>query len=119
MIFVGSQGGRCRTWSASARKRRPSSAMSSSPWSPWSPSFPSARTVSAVPSTKILRFSTGHLPAASVSREFDLVPNECIIERWPRYEARRSGIGREGGSWSFDFYADVKNVCTAPWKGEH
>jgi aminomuconate-semialdehyde/2-hydroxymuconate-6-semialdehyde dehydrogenase len=29
--------------------------------------------------------------------------------------ARRSGIGREGGVWSFDFYADVKNVCTAPW----
>ena len=35
--------------------------------------------------------------------------------------ARRSaaratrGIGREGGAWSFDFYADVKNVCTAPW----
>jgi 5-carboxymethyl-2-hydroxymuconic-semialdehyde dehydrogenase len=26
----------------------------------------------------------------------------------------RSGIGREGGDWSFDFYADVKNVCTAP-----
>ena len=25
------------------------------------------------------------------------------------------GIGREGGPWSFDFYADVKNVCTAPW----
>ncbi|HWC71496.1 MAG TPA: aldehyde dehydrogenase [Actinomycetota bacterium] len=29
--------------------------------------------------------------------------------------ARGSGIGREGGPWSFDFYADVKNVCTAPW----
>ena len=29
--------------------------------------------------------------------------------------ARHSGIGREGGAWSFDFYADVKNVCTAPW----
>jgi 5-carboxymethyl-2-hydroxymuconic-semialdehyde dehydrogenase len=29
--------------------------------------------------------------------------------------ARRSGVGREGGPWSFDFYADVKNVCTAPW----
>jgi aminomuconate-semialdehyde/2-hydroxymuconate-6-semialdehyde dehydrogenase len=28
---------------------------------------------------------------------------------------RDSGIGREGGVWSFDFYADVKNVCTAPW----
>ena len=29
--------------------------------------------------------------------------------------SRNSGIGREGGIWSFDFYADVKNVCTAPW----
>jgi aminomuconate-semialdehyde/2-hydroxymuconate-6-semialdehyde dehydrogenase len=29
--------------------------------------------------------------------------------------ARSSGIGREGGVWSFDFYADVKNVCTASW----
>ncbi|MET0802224.1 MAG: aldehyde dehydrogenase [Actinomycetota bacterium] len=29
--------------------------------------------------------------------------------------ARGSGIGREGGRWSFDFYADVKTICTAPW----
>jgi 5-carboxymethyl-2-hydroxymuconic-semialdehyde dehydrogenase len=29
--------------------------------------------------------------------------------------AKGSGIGREGGVWSFDFYADVKNVCIAPW----
>jgi aminomuconate-semialdehyde/2-hydroxymuconate-6-semialdehyde dehydrogenase len=29
--------------------------------------------------------------------------------------SRNSGIGREGGVWSFDFYADVKNVCSAPW----
>ena len=29
--------------------------------------------------------------------------------------SRNSGVGREGGMWSFDFYADVKNVCTAPW----
>ena len=29
--------------------------------------------------------------------------------------SRSSGIGREGGTWSFDFHADVKNVCTAPW----
>jgi 5-carboxymethyl-2-hydroxymuconic-semialdehyde dehydrogenase len=28
--------------------------------------------------------------------------------------SRDSGIGREGGVWSFDFYADVKNVVTAP-----
>jgi 5-carboxymethyl-2-hydroxymuconic-semialdehyde dehydrogenase len=26
--------------------------------------------------------------------------------------SRRSGIGREGGNWSFDFYADVKNTVT-------
>ncbi|HWA60286.1 MAG TPA: aldehyde dehydrogenase [Caulobacteraceae bacterium] len=24
--------------------------------------------------------------------------------------SRESGIGREGGSWSFDFYADIKNI---------
>lgn len=29
--------------------------------------------------------------------------------------ARGSGIGREGGPRSFDFYSDVKNVCIAPW----
>ncbi len=26
----------------------------------------------------------------------------------------QSGIGREGGDWSFDFYCDVKNTCFAP-----
>ncbi len=35
--------------------------------------------------------------------------------RAPFGGSRNSGIGREGGTWSFDFYADVKNVCTAPW----
>ena len=25
--------------------------------------------------------------------------------------ARKSGIGREGGTWSFDFFCDVKNVA--------
>jgi 5-carboxymethyl-2-hydroxymuconic-semialdehyde dehydrogenase len=34
--------------------------------------------------------------------------------RAPCGGARTSGIGREGGGWSFDFHADVKNVCTAP-----
>ncbi|HKT04704.1 MAG TPA: aldehyde dehydrogenase, partial [Rugosimonospora sp.] len=31
----------------------------------------------------------------------------------------RSGIGREGGTWSFDFYCDVKNSVFAPggWRG--
>jgi aminomuconate-semialdehyde/2-hydroxymuconate-6-semialdehyde dehydrogenase len=36
--------------------------------------------------------------------------------RAPFGGARDSGIGREGGTWSFDFYADVKTVCTAPWR---
>lgn len=35
--------------------------------------------------------------------------------RAPFGGARNSGIGREGGRWSFEFYADVKNVCSAPW----
>jgi aminomuconate-semialdehyde/2-hydroxymuconate-6-semialdehyde dehydrogenase len=35
--------------------------------------------------------------------------------RVPFGGSRNSGIGREGGFWSFDFYADVKNVCMAPW----
>ena len=35
--------------------------------------------------------------------------------RAPFGGSRNSGIGREGGKWSFDFHADVKNVCTAPW----
>jgi acyl-CoA reductase-like NAD-dependent aldehyde dehydrogenase len=25
--------------------------------------------------------------------------------------SRRSGIGREGGIWSFDFFCDIKNVA--------
>jgi aminomuconate-semialdehyde/2-hydroxymuconate-6-semialdehyde dehydrogenase len=38
--------------------------------------------------------------------------------RAPFGGARRSGVGREGGVYSFDFYADVKNVCAAPWDEE-
>jgi aminomuconate-semialdehyde/2-hydroxymuconate-6-semialdehyde dehydrogenase len=32
--------------------------------------------------------------------------------------SKKSGIGREGGNWSFDFYSDVKNTVFAPtgWK---
>jgi aminomuconate-semialdehyde/2-hydroxymuconate-6-semialdehyde dehydrogenase len=37
--------------------------------------------------------------------------------RAPFGGARSSGVGREGGTYSFDFYADVKNVCSAPWEG--
>jgi 5-carboxymethyl-2-hydroxymuconic-semialdehyde dehydrogenase len=37
--------------------------------------------------------------------------------RVPFGGSRNSGVGREGGVRSFDFYADVKNVCTAPWEG--
>jgi 5-carboxymethyl-2-hydroxymuconic-semialdehyde dehydrogenase len=34
--------------------------------------------------------------------------------RAPFGGSRNSGIGREGGDWSFDFYCDVKNTVTAP-----
>jgi acyl-CoA reductase-like NAD-dependent aldehyde dehydrogenase len=30
-----------------------------------------------------------------------------------------SGIGREGGTWSFDFYGDVKNTVYAPQGWSH
>ncbi|MBV2154844.1 aldehyde dehydrogenase [Kitasatospora sp. SUK 42] len=32
--------------------------------------------------------------------------------------SRHSGVGREGGTWSFDFYCDLKNTVTSPkgWK---
>lgn len=32
--------------------------------------------------------------------------------------SKHSGIGREGGTWSFDFYSDIKNTVYAPhgWK---
>uniref|UniRef100_UPI003F4937B2 aldehyde dehydrogenase n=1 Tax=Streptomyces chartreusis TaxID=1969 RepID=UPI003F4937B2 len=33
--------------------------------------------------------------------------------------SRQSGIGREGGTWSFDFYCDVKNTVTAPKGWQH
>jgi aminomuconate-semialdehyde/2-hydroxymuconate-6-semialdehyde dehydrogenase len=38
--------------------------------------------------------------------------------RAPFGGSKKSGIGREGGTWSFDFYADVKNTVLAPngWK---
>lgn len=36
--------------------------------------------------------------------------------RAPFGGSRLSGIGREGGDWSFDFYCDVKNTVTAPWE---
>ncbi|MFG2522205.1 aldehyde dehydrogenase [Streptomyces sp. NPDC048527] len=28
--------------------------------------------------------------------------------------SRHSGVGREGGTWSFDFYCDLKNTVTSP-----
>jgi acyl-CoA reductase-like NAD-dependent aldehyde dehydrogenase len=34
--------------------------------------------------------------------------------RAPFGGSRMSGVGREGGDWSFDFYCDVKNTVTAP-----
>jgi 5-carboxymethyl-2-hydroxymuconic-semialdehyde dehydrogenase len=32
--------------------------------------------------------------------------------------SKKSGIGRDGGTWSFDFYADIKNTVVSPngWK---
>jgi 5-carboxymethyl-2-hydroxymuconic-semialdehyde dehydrogenase len=35
--------------------------------------------------------------------------------------SRLSGVGREGGTWSFDFYCDLKNTVTAPkgWNHNH
>jgi 5-carboxymethyl-2-hydroxymuconic-semialdehyde dehydrogenase len=35
--------------------------------------------------------------------------------RAPFGGSRNSGVGREGGNWSFDFFCDVKNAVTAPW----
>jgi 5-carboxymethyl-2-hydroxymuconic-semialdehyde dehydrogenase len=43
----------------------------------------------------------------------------CFGVRDPRAPfggAKHSGVGREGGVRSFDFYADVKNVVTSPWE---
>jgi 5-carboxymethyl-2-hydroxymuconic-semialdehyde dehydrogenase len=34
--------------------------------------------------------------------------------RAPFGGSRNSGIGREGGTWSFDFFCDVKNTVSAP-----
>ncbi|WP_380282729.1 aldehyde dehydrogenase family protein [Kitasatospora purpeofusca] len=34
--------------------------------------------------------------------------------RAPFGGSRESGIGREGGDWSFDFYGDLRNTVTAP-----
>ncbi|MFH8982819.1 aldehyde dehydrogenase family protein [Streptomyces varsoviensis] len=33
--------------------------------------------------------------------------------------SRASGMGREGGDWSFDFYCDLKNTVTAPKGWQH
>jgi acyl-CoA reductase-like NAD-dependent aldehyde dehydrogenase len=33
--------------------------------------------------------------------------------------SRQSGVGREGGTWSFDFYCDLKNTVTAPKGFDH
>jgi 5-carboxymethyl-2-hydroxymuconic-semialdehyde dehydrogenase len=46
-----------------------------------------------------------------------LVWNNCFFVRDLRQAFGgngRSGIGREGGTWSFDFYCDVKNSVYAP-----
>ncbi|MEW2353383.1 aldehyde dehydrogenase [Spirillospora sp. NPDC029432] len=38
--------------------------------------------------------------------------------RAPFGGSRESGVGREGGDWSFDFYCDLKNTVTAPRSGQ-
>lgn len=40
--------------------------------------------------------------------------NCCFVRdlRVPFGGSRHSGVGREGGTWSFDFCCDVKNTCT-------
>jgi hypothetical protein len=40
-----------------------------------------------------------------------LLAHEHGARGWRR--AGLSGIGREGGTWSFDFYSDVKNTVYA------
>ncbi|MFJ2739901.1 aldehyde dehydrogenase [Streptomyces sp. NPDC087440] len=37
--------------------------------------------------------------------------------RAPFGGSRQSGVGREGGTWSFDFYCDLKNTVTAQESG--
>jgi 5-carboxymethyl-2-hydroxymuconic-semialdehyde dehydrogenase len=39
--------------------------------------------------------------------------------RAPFGGSRESGVGREGGDWSFDFYCDLKNTVTAPEGWQH
>ncbi|HTI24096.1 MAG TPA: aldehyde dehydrogenase [Kutzneria sp.] len=39
--------------------------------------------------------------------------------RAPFGGSRESGVGREGGNWSFDFYCDVKNTVTAEQGWRH
>ena len=45
---------------------------------------------------------------------------ESLDLRMPFGGVKQSGIGREGGTWSFDFYADVKNTVFAPegWRSD-
>ncbi|MFJ5678990.1 aldehyde dehydrogenase [Streptomyces sp. NPDC093097] len=38
--------------------------------------------------------------------------------RAPFGGSRHSGVGREGATWSFDFYCDLKNTVTAPKGGK-
>jgi aminomuconate-semialdehyde/2-hydroxymuconate-6-semialdehyde dehydrogenase len=40
----------------------------------------------------------------------------CWLERdlrTPFGGVKESGVGREGGDWSLDFYSEVRNVCLA------
>ncbi|WP_224280663.1 aldehyde dehydrogenase [Streptomyces sp. LS1784] len=57
---------------------------------------------------------TGHLVAGTVWVNCFFVRDL----RAPFGGSRHSGVGREGGTWSFDFYCDLKNTVTSPkgWK---
>lgn len=63
--------------------------------------------------------------AARVSDQVSagLVWNNCFFVRdlrQPFGGNKQSGIGREGGTWSFDFYCDLKNSVYAPngWRND-
>jgi acyl-CoA reductase-like NAD-dependent aldehyde dehydrogenase len=70
------------------------------------------------PIAEIARGTTAEVTAAVSAR---LVAGTVWVNcffvrdlRAPFGGAGQSGIGREGGTWSFDFYGDVKNTVYAP-----
>ena len=56
--------------------------------------------------------------AHRVARELEV--GICWVNSWylrdlrtPFGGAKRSGIGREGGHYSLDFYTELRNICVA------